>query len=115
MHKSKEIYFYADNNGKCLVKLWLNKLEVQTRSRILNRIMRLEHGHYGDFKHIEGGIFELRFFFGKGYRVYFIEDGEKIILLLNAGDKDSQQRDIKLAKSLLNNYLNTQRGNNGKI
>jgi putative addiction module killer protein len=46
----------------------------------------------------------LRFFFGKGYRIYFIEEDNKIILLLNGGNKDSQQHDIKLAKSLLSEY-----------
>ena len=105
MHKIKEVYFYTDRNNKSLVKIWLNKLDIQARSRILNRITRLEYGHYGDYKHIDGRIFELRFFFGKGYRIYFTEKDDKIILLLNGGDKDSQRNDIELAKSLLNEYL----------
>lgn len=108
MNKLKEVYFYTDRNDKCRIKTWLNELNIETRSRILNRITRLEYGHYGDYKHIEGKIFELRFFFGKGYRVYFTEKDSKIILLLNGGDKDSQQRDIKIAKSLVSEHLKTQ-------
>lgn len=105
MQKIKEVYFYTDINNKCSIKLWLDKLDIQTRARILNRITRIEYGHYGDYKNVEGKIFELRFFFGKGYRIYFVEEGTKILLLLNGGDKDSQQRDIGIAKSLFDEYL----------
>lgn len=105
MQKTKEVYFYTDINNKCHIKVWLDKLDTQNRARILNRITRLEYGAYGDCKHIAGRISELRFFFGKGYRIYFIEDGDKLILLLNGGDKDSQQKDIKLAQNILNEYL----------
>jgi putative addiction module killer protein len=66
---------------------------------------RLEYGVYGDFKHIGSGVYELRFFFGGGYRVYFTEESNKIIIVLNGGDKDSQQKDVKKAQELLREYL----------
>ena len=105
MNKIKEVYFYTDLNKKCPLSDWLSKLDCNTRARIHNRITRLEYGAYGDYKNIEGKIYELRFFFGKGYRIYFTEENNTIILLLNGGDKDSQSKDIKKAKHLLNEYI----------
>jgi putative addiction module killer protein len=106
MRKQKEVLFYTDSHSKCHIKSWLEDLDLQTKARILNRISRLEYGAYGDYKLIDNKLFELRCFFGKGYRVYFTEENNKIIILLNAGDKDSQQKDIKKARELLKQYLN---------
>ncbi len=101
MQKIKEVHFFVSDNGKCYIKEWLQKLDIQMRARINTRLVRLEHSIYGDYKHIEGSLYELRFFFGKGYRIYFIEDNTKVILLLNGGDKGTQSRDIKKAKELI--------------
>lgn len=51
-----------------------------------------------------GGVNELRFFFGSGYRVYFAEDGDTIVVLLCGGDKDSQRRDIQRAQAYWQEY-----------
>lgn len=86
---------------------WLNSLrDPTTRRRILKRLIRVEHGHYGDSKAVGGGVNELRFFFGSGYRIYFGEDGDKIVVLLCGGDKDSQSRDIRQAQMYWKEYLN---------
>lgn len=80
---------------------WLSGLrDRDARNRIIIRIKRLADGNFGDCKSIGGGLFELRLSFGPGYRVYFIRHGETIVVLLNGGDKDSQQRDIERAKSI---------------
>lgn len=50
-----------------------------------------------DYKFIQDGVYELRFFFGYGYRVYFGIKEETIVILLNGGDKSSQKQDIKKA------------------
>ena len=84
--------------------MWLNKLDVQTRSRINLRLVRLEYGSYGDCKSLGNKLYELRFFFAKGYRIYFVEDNKKIIVLLCGGNKDTQKKDIKLARDLLEEY-----------
>ncbi|PCJ24943.1 MAG: hypothetical protein COA94_06870 [Rickettsiales bacterium] len=101
MIKTKEIHFITTENGKCPVKEWLKKLDIQTRARINVRLVRLEYGVYGDCKRIDKQLYELRFFFGKGYRVYFTERDNKIILLLSAGDKSTQIKDINKAKDIL--------------
>jgi putative addiction module killer protein len=81
---------------------WLAKLrDKQARSRIVSRITRLKHGHFGDSKSVGDGVFELRFVFGPGYRVYFANQNDKVVLLLAGGDKSTQARDIFRARSLL--------------
>jgi putative addiction module killer protein len=85
---------------------WLSNLrDVVGRKRILTRIARLEQGNYGDCEPVGEGISELRMFFGAGYRVYFGEHGNNIVILLCGGDKSSQDKDIQLAKAYWQEYL----------
>lgn len=77
---------------------WLNSLELTTKSRVLARLARVELGNLGDHGPVGDGISELRLFFGAGYRIYYIQQGQQLIILLCAGDKSSQVKDIKLAK-----------------
>ncbi|MGV1904142.1 type II toxin-antitoxin system RelE/ParE family toxin [Agrobacterium cavarae] len=80
---------------------WLTKLkDVQARARIVRRVDRLQQGNPGDVKPVGEGVSELRIDYGPGYRVYFIQEGKLIIVLLCGGDKSSQSRDISQAKAL---------------
>lgn len=80
---------------------WLRKLKNrQGRLRILERIDRLAHGNPGDVKPVGQGVSELRLTYGPGYRIYYLQDGALLILLLCGGDKSSQQKDIQQAKLL---------------
>lgn len=101
----KEACFFTDKNGKSHVANWFNKLDRLAKSRILDRIRKIKYGVFGDYKKIDYKLFELKFFFRKGYRIYFTEKENKIVFLPNAGDKDSQSRDIKKAKLLLKEFL----------
>ena len=78
---------------------WLRGLrDAQARIRINARLRRVETtGNLGDAHPVGGGISEMRFHFGPGYRVYFIRDGAQVVVLLYGGDKDSQERDIERA------------------
>jgi putative addiction module killer protein len=83
-------------------KRWFSRLrDERARSRIDIRILRLAIGNPGDVKSVGGGVSELRIDYGPGYRVYFTQRGNTIILLLCGGDKSSQQQDIAQAKALL--------------
>ena len=62
-------------------------------------------GSVEDRKSVGGGVHELRLFFGPGYRVYFGEDGDKIVVLLTGGAKDDQSRDIQQARVYWQEYL----------
>jgi putative addiction module killer protein len=84
---------------------WIAKLrDARAKARVLVQLDRLALGLAGDWKSVGEGIFELRIFEGKGYRVYFARDGETVVILLCGGDKSTQDRDIKLAKSYWQEY-----------
>lgn len=65
------------------------------------RIDKLEEGHYGDYKCLSPDLYELRCKYGSGYRIYFTEQENILILIICAGDKSSQTKDIKKAKEIL--------------
>ncbi len=72
----------------------------QARARIDVRIRRLSLGNPGDVKPVGKGVSELRIDYGPGYRVYFVQHGQALVVLLAGGDKDTQDRDIKTALAL---------------
>lgn len=72
----------------------------KARARIDVRIRRLSLGNPGDVKPIGSGVSELRIDYGPGYRVYFVQRGPMLIILLAGGDKRTQERDIKKALEL---------------
>lgn len=80
---------------------WINSLRDTTaRARIQVRVDRLVHGNPGDHRNLTEGVSELRIDVGPGYRVYYAQRGEELIVLLAGGDKSSQRRDIKRAIAL---------------
>lgn len=80
---------------------WLTALrDDQARARIVVRIRRLAFGNPGDVKPVGEGVSELRIHHGPGYRVYFVQRGTLLIVLLCGGDKSTQERDIATAKRL---------------
>ncbi|MFI3219102.1 MAG: type II toxin-antitoxin system RelE/ParE family toxin [Methylococcales bacterium] len=86
---------------------WLSKIKDKaTRYRLETRLSRIANGHFGDAKPIESNLFELRFFFCSGFRIYYTIRGAEIVLLLCGGDKSSQSSDIETAKKLLNELNN---------
>lgn len=95
------ILSYVDNNGKEPIKDWLKSLDGTTRKRILLRFDRLKDGNFGDCKQLDEYLYELRFNFGSGYRVYYTIENDIIVLLINGGDKKSQVKDIKVAKEIV--------------
>jgi putative addiction module killer protein len=80
---------------------WFDALKDRSaRARIDIRIRRLSLGNPGDVKPVGRGVSELRIDHGPGYRVYFVQRGTQIIVLLAGGDKSSQSRDIDLAMEM---------------
>ena len=80
---------------------WFDSLrDRQARARINAHIRRLSLGNFGDVKPIGEGVSELRIDFGPGYRVYFVQRGQTLVVLLAGGDKRTQDRDIKKALKL---------------
>lgn len=80
---------------------WLHKLkDRQGRLRILSRLDRLAHGNSGDAKPVGQGVFELRLTYGPGYRIYYTQRSNRVVLLLCGGDKSTQRSDISKAQQL---------------
>jgi len=80
---------------------WLRKLrDRRAAARIAERLRRLALGSYGDVRPVGEGLSELRIDYGPGYRVYFVQRGATLILVLRGGDKADQDRDIARAKAL---------------
>jgi putative addiction module killer protein len=83
---------------------WLDGLQdIQARARILVRIERLATGNPGNVASVGEGISELKINYGPGYRVYYKQFGEQLVILLAGGDKHTQTKDIKTALRLARN------------
>lgn len=97
----KKIIYYKTELGKCPYLEWYNSLDNSMKTQIAKRLVRVIDGNYGDIKKLNSELYELRFKIGAGYRIYYTEYENCIVILLCAGDKSTQQKDIKNA----NNYL----------
>jgi putative addiction module killer protein len=103
----RQVIVYQLPDGQEPFTDWLNGLrDGMVRKRILARLTRLEQGNLGDCKPVGDGIKELRMFFGSGYRVYFAENGDEVVILLCGGDKGSQDTDIEQAKTYWKEFQN---------
>jgi putative addiction module killer protein len=81
--------------------VWLDALkDKRAQIRITARLRQAEAGSLGDWQAIEGEISEMRVHHGPGYRLYFVRRGRVIVVMLNAGDKSTQKRDIRHALKL---------------
>lgn len=80
---------------------WLDALnDKRAQVRVAARLRQAEAGSLGDWQPIEGEVSEMRVHYGPGYRLYFVRRGRVIVVLLNAGDKSTQKRDIRRALKL---------------
>ncbi len=80
---------------------WYQKLKDREAARFIQvRIDRAEDGNFGDCKPIGEGVSEMRLHVGPGYRLYFMQQGLEIVILLAGGNKSSQSRDIEIALQL---------------
>ena len=84
--------------------MWINELKDRSaRARIQVRVDRLAHGNPGQHRNLTNGLSELKIDVGPGYRVYYTQRGEELIIPLVGGDKSSQQNDIARAQELARN------------
>jgi putative addiction module killer protein len=88
---------------------WLSGLkDGPTRIRLARRLDKARRGNLGDVKPVGGGVFEMREFFGPGWRMYYLERSGTIIFMLGGGDKSSQESDIERAKRMAQELRNEQ-------
>jgi putative addiction module killer protein len=100
---------YQLASGKVPFDEWLATLSPVFRARVHANLARVEVGNWGNVKSIKGAdvkdLYELRMFFGPGFRAYFGKDGSQLVMLLCGGDKTSQRKDISAAKRLWKEYI----------
>jgi len=98
------IRYYVTDNGKALVRDWINNLrDLRAKRKIETRLTRLELGNFGDHHSLSDGVSELRIDEGQAYRIYYGYIGRDIILLLCCGN-NTQSKDIELAKKYFKQF-----------
>lgn len=101
----KEIVYYTTIDGKCPFQEWLNKLDSIEQKRIRQRLLRVQLGNFGDCKPLQNSeLSELRFITNKGYRVYYKELDNIIVLILAGGDKSDQTQTISKANKYFDEF-----------
>jgi len=84
-----------------IFKDWFEALDDRLIQKRINiRIQRAGKGNFGNVKPVGGGVFEMRLYFGSGYRLYYFQHGKQLYWLLMGGDKSTQTDDIELAKAI---------------
>ena len=101
--------FYEKKDGTSPFNDWLNHQDATIKYKIIAKLDRVELGNLGDVEFVGDGVSEMRLHFGPGIRIYYSKIGLRIILLLSAGTKKVQQKDIDKAKIYLQDYK--KRGN----
>jgi putative addiction module killer protein len=99
------VQYYITETGRCPFEEWLHALTSHAQAAVDHRLTRLCRGLFGDSKYLGEGVYELRFHIGPGYRVYYGIYERTLVLLLEAGDKKSQEKDIETAMYFWRDYL----------
>lgn len=99
-----ELKRYRTAAGRVPFSEWLNDLDGITAGRIEAYKDRMKAGNFGGSRPVGRGVLELKINFGPGYRIYYLRDGLKVVVLLCGGDKSSQQTDVQLAHEHAEDY-----------
>jgi putative addiction module killer protein len=103
--QEKEVEFYETADGKRPFQEWLDSLsDRQGKAKIRVRIDRVALGNLGYCRSVGSGVMELKIDFGPGYRAYFGQIGNRLVVLLCGGDKSTQEKDIKTAQEYWTDY-----------
>lgn len=101
----KEILYYTTENGRCPFREWLNNLDSIEQKRIRQRLLRVQEGNFGDYKLLQNSeLSELRFITNKGYRVYYKELDNIVVLIIAGGDKSDQVQVINKANKYFEDF-----------
>jgi len=99
-----DVVVYETESGHAPFDAWFNALDTQAALKVTTAIARIEAGNLGDVKPVGQGISERRITFGPGYRLYFGQDGKKLVVLLTGGTKKRQSKDIEQAQVFWADY-----------
>jgi putative addiction module killer protein len=95
----KRIDYYKTADGTCPYERWIRSLKDSTaRGRINARLANVRLGNFGNSRGVGEGVCELKIDYGPGYRVYYAQHGNSVVILLMGGTKQGQDDDIAQAK-----------------
>ncbi len=95
---------YLDDGGQSPFAVWFDGLDAVAAAKVVVSMTRIERGAVSNVKSVGDGVSEFRIDFGPGYRIYFGQDGARLVILLAGGTKRRQDADIGAAKARWNNY-----------
>lgn len=95
---------YISDNERSPFGAWFNSLSAYNAAKIARVLYRMEQGNFSNTKGVGEGVYENKINIGPGYRIYFGQDGEDIIILLGGGTKKQQSKDIAKAKACWKDY-----------
>lgn len=101
-----ELVLYVTEDGNAPFEDWFDGLDTAAALKVRTALARIETGNLGDVKPVGQGVSERRIPFGPGYRVYFGQDGNTLVILLCGGTKKRQSKDIEQAKRHWDDYKN---------
>ena len=103
----RKIKEYTTKDQESPFNKWLTNLkDVRARAKITRIITQMEGGNFGDYKPIKDGkgLYERRLDYGPGYRIYYIKEGDQLIVIFGGSDKSEQQKTIDKSKIYLKDY-----------
>jgi len=105
----RNIVHYVTEDGLAPFERWFTHLNVVAGAKVTIALYRLEQGNLSSTKSVGNGVFETKINFGPGYRVYFGQDGDTLVILLGGGTKKGQGQDIKQAQRRWADYKRRKR------
>ncbi len=100
---NRKVVEYVRFGSSPFVK-WFSGLEAPAAAKVATALYRLEQGNLSNVKSVGKGVSEYKIDFGPGYRIYFGQEGDELVILLGGGAKKTQEKDIKLAQMLWLEY-----------
>ncbi|MFQ5715600.1 MAG: type II toxin-antitoxin system RelE/ParE family toxin [Nitrospinales bacterium] len=95
------IELYKDDSGESPFQKWFDSLQdIKGKSVIISRLQRLSIGSFGEYKHLDKGLYELKIRYGPGYRIYFGMEQDILAILIGGGHKGTQKKDIRRAMKI---------------
>jgi len=99
-----ELRGYIDPKGNKPFAKWFEKLDITAAVKVTTALTRMENGNFSNVEGVGAGVSEYKINFGRGYRIYFGRDGERLVILLHGGTKKRQDEDIALAQAYWADY-----------
>jgi putative addiction module killer protein len=99
-----ELRGYIDDKGNKPFAKWFAELDHNAAARVTTALTRIELGNFSNVKGVGAGVFECKIDFGPGYRIYFGKDDDRLVILVGAGSKKRQSKDIAAAQERWTDY-----------